>query len=420
MLVWILAIAAGCDGPGGDTDPVVAPEEAPACGCGGTETFVDPGDADWLLDVPSGQALSRLELELPEASRAALTGPDAEWDTLTKRRVCATLHTPYGTLTDVAVRLKGKRHNSYQPLEGKPYLELDFAHCAAETGRTAVSGLAKVRLYNQWQDASQVQRYLGYWIWRRLGHPAPRAGFARLAIDGEDKQLYGVSEIVDAAFLAQPEWGFAGGTGNLYEGEYGLDFTADDVPVIEREQVLTATPDDLQAIADVVDRAVGATPSDLEAELVEARMPRLHDFLALEVAIGAREGYSFVQNNWYLYTEPDTQRSHLIPWGFDQVLYDLSIMPDRPLGLIPLRGLDQPAFHAAQCAALERVVQDDVWAVDAPAEMARVLAVLDAEGFTAYEPWSLGEVEQMRGSVGYFLEARPLQLQAWIDASCPP
>lgn len=397
-----------------DTVPGGLPEwsndPADVCTCGGTDTFAAPEDDGWLFTVGDA-GLDDWRVTLPQASVDALTGDLDLADTIKDRVVCGVVETPHGTLYDVGVKLKGKPYNSYQPVGAKPYLHLDFDLC----GEREVSGLRSVRLYNQWQDVSQVQRYLGYTMWERAGYPAvPRAGFAHVWFNDVDLGLYGVNETIEAPFFDGRTAAFQESVGNLYEGEYGLDFTAGKVEGFEVVQAHTASREDLYAIAEVVDAdaafAQGIGPLDLE---------RWYLHWALEVAVSAREGYTFITNNFYVYTDPGTGETTMVPWGFDQVLYDLSVMPDAAGGLIPGRGMDQPEFLAGQCDALRGVVEDAALWEGLAVEKERVEAAIAAEGITTFEPFTAEEVALMRRSVSYYLEARPEQLQAWIAASCP-
>lgn len=383
------------------------------------ETFRAPEDEDWIFPLEPVE----LELTLSDGAVAELTGT---YDELNARDAEArgTLVTPYGDIDEVKVELKGKEHNSWQPLDSKPYLQLGFE---ADHDGAYPSGLRTLRLYNLWQDTSQVQGYLGFKAWRDAGYPTPRVGFARLTLNGVDLGLYSTIEAIDDGFFEDRPDAFSGGDGKLYEGEYGADLSADRADAQSRtylDLVEQRSGDDgdrreLDTLARVVDDSV-----DFEAELGPL-MPtdRLHLYLALEMAVGAREGYSWIQNNWYLYIDPSSGEATMLPWGFDQALYDLTIWPDDASALLPTRGDAQAPFFAAQCDATRAVLGEDgePGLVDYAAladELDLVAEVLDASGIDEHPPFTELEVRQMRASVHTFLEERPDQLAGWVAERC--
>jgi len=146
-------------------------------------TIAAPADADeyapssddpaaWLFD-PS--KVVRVDLAIPDASRTALAADPYEYVNATFTLVDgAAAFGPWA----VKLKLKG-RIGSFRDLDGKAAFKLKFGNAAQR-----VSGLKKLTLNNMVQDPSCVRETLAYELFRGMGVPAPRTGYAVVTVDG--------------------------------------------------------------------------------------------------------------------------------------------------------------------------------------------------------------------------------------------
>lgn len=373
--------------PGASVPPPLTPSMTPwdwtdehvafvAADCmGGEDGWVPRGSLDWLLQPPDSLPIAKageppppapwpkIRLDLPEASAARLRQWERiyrDWDVMDpamdrpKRprspEVCGRLVIDGEALQDVVVSMRGKLGNSFRSLETRPYFKIVVASPGhdgkAGSKRRLLDGLDVFRLYNHGQDVSRVQRYVGYWMMHdeslnAAPYPGPRAGFAEFSLKLGDASvrplgLYGVNEEVALSLLTQLEGSLiADSTGNLYEGEYGQDFR---MAPCEEDAVEEHCYQELEAqegpalddeareysdLAELVTKLVDAEDDGRFCAELETRIPRFLEFFALETLVGAREGYSYLTNNYYLYNDNDQGAGFvMLPFGFDQVLFD--------------------------------------------------------------------------------------------------
>jgi len=209
----------------------------------------------------------------------------------------------------VGVRLKG-RHGSFRPLDDKPALKVKFTH---EDGDPFI-GLDKIAMNNFVQDPSVVAEWTAYTLFRAMGVPAPRIGYAVVTINDEPKGLYGLVESMDD--VALDRWFES--TKHLYEGAYGQDLflhRADEFEIDEGDDDRS----DLMAVINAFDSMPPAAVYGASAALVN--WPEVVTAMATEVFIGHWDGYAWSRNNYFLHLDDDGRLS-LLPWGTDQTFRD--------------------------------------------------------------------------------------------------
>ena len=274
----------------------------------------------------------------------------------------------------VGVRLKG-RYGSFRPLQEKPALKVKFIH---EDG-AAFLGLKKLALNNFAQDPSALAEWTAYTLFRAMGVPAPRVGYAVVSIDGEDKGLYAVVESMDD--VALDRW-FAS-TKHLYEGAYGQDL----YPHVVADFELDEGDEDRADLAAVVNAFETNAP-----ELVYGATTALVDWpevlaaMATEIFIGHWDGYTPSRNNYFLHFD-DAGRLSLLPWGTDQTFRDVLAL-DRGDGRL-LRACFADLMCRAAFDASLVTVADAVDTLGLPAALDRRGQVLAP--VAALDPFGLGE-----------------------------
>jgi hypothetical protein len=238
---------------------------------------------------------------------------------------------------DVGVHLKGGP-GSFRRVEDKPALTLMFDKFVP--GQT-FHGLAKFSLNNSVQDGSYLCEYLGSFIFREAGCPAPRVSAARVWLNGRDLGPFVLKEGFDDVFFAK----YFKKNGNLYEGSFtdvdgmlpvhvgvhlgpppNVEFKAGEKQL---QASLAAQRREAEARwRQLADAAREADPikrhNRMEAVL---DVDRFLTFLACEAMVAHWDGYGGNRNNYRVYDDPKSGKFVFLPQGMDQLFQ----RPDYPL-----------------------------------------------------------------------------------------
>lgn len=217
----------------------------------------------------------------------------------------------------VGLRIKGNM--SRRGVDGKPSWKLDLR---AYRPHQRFYGLRHLTLNNMIQDKSMLKEHLAYALYRALGVPAPRHGYARVTVNGATYGLYGLVESMDQGFV--DGWWPEDDEGNLYEGGYGADLRPGRIDGFQvQEDGEPAPPADLEALVAALE---AMTPETTLATL-EARLDldAVLDALAVDLVAGNWDGYARAANNFLLYRAPRADRWWLVPWGQDQAFTDRNV-----------------------------------------------------------------------------------------------
>ena len=180
-----------------------------------------------------------------------------------------------------------------------------------------MAGVESLTLNNMVQDYSFVHEDLTYRLYRALGVPAPRVGYARVYVNGVQWGLYSNIETPDDTLLAR--W-FEDQSGALYEGAYGVDFYAGSEYSFEYDE--GPDPDDRSDLTALI-TALDQPADDAGLAGVEALVD-LDEFLAMmavEAVALHWDGYT-TANNYRVYHDPTSSRFSFLPWGTDQTWKD--------------------------------------------------------------------------------------------------
>lgn len=204
---------------------------------------------------------------------------------------------------NVSVRKKGFLGSLSQL---RPSLKLDFGDGAG--------GLRRLTLNNNRQDPTRARQCLTYGIFERAGLPAPACNLAHVSVNGEDLGTYTNVEPIKKPFLARH---FSSDDGNLYEGQV-VDFVPED---IERFQLKTNEAANERSDLERLVGSLDAPDAELVPRLNEVLdVDNFRDFWAVETLTGHWDGYDGNRNNFYVYSDPESQRLHFMPWGTDGAL----------------------------------------------------------------------------------------------------
>ncbi|MFZ5482050.1 MAG: CotH kinase family protein [Myxococcota bacterium] len=312
MLLILLAACAG-------EDPGDSP--APADDTGNTQvvdadTDTDADtDADSDTDTDTDADLAAYEAlyDYDVLQQIRLTISAADQDLLRQdggTYVPATFEHDGVVIEEVGVRIKGS--STLREWDGKPSLKVKLNEYV---DGQLYGGCEMLTLNNMADDVTQAHEVLGYALLREGGQLAPRATFAQVwvrtdeAAEWEYRGLYTNLEQVDERFLRHRD---IDDGGTLWEANDSSDFTATGLQHFE----LVWGEDDRSDLDDVREAIFS---QDFWADANEVvDMDQFLRFWGWRIAIGDRDGYPYVLNDYFVYDDPADGRFDFSPWGIDE------------------------------------------------------------------------------------------------------
>lgn len=361
---------------------------APGCGDNLAPIEAEPG-APSERSLFASDRIWDIHISLDDGAIAALGREPREY-------VVADVRVGDLDLSDVGVRLKGTF--SFQGLSGKAAFKIRFDKFIPGQ---SIGSIHRLTLNNMRQSRGMVSEWLGYQVFAAAGVPAPRAGYARVWVNGELYGLYANVETEDEHFLARH---FDDPSGNLYEAEL-TDLTDEEIDDYEQEQGTDMSRQDLaalaQAIADPSDGLFFDQPALLAAE-------EFWSFVAAEAWTGHWDGY-WKAHNYRLYADPGSGRFHFLPWGIDQT-YERRLDPFDGAGV-----LTQKCFGSERCLAeYARAGRQLVTAaseLDLATRLDDIAALIDESiEHDPRKPYGIDKIRRHQAAIRAYLLEQPSQL----------
>ena len=217
------------------------------------------------------------------------------------------------TLEQVGFRLRGNTSRVSQ----KKSFKLDFNHFVS--GRDFY-GVEKINLNGEHNDVSIIRSKLSWDIFESIGMVATRANHIEVYINDTYYGLYISVEHIDDTFLSR---NFDNDAGNLwkclwpanlgYRGSNPSDYHpwVDD----NRPYDLKTNDDeyDFTQLARLI-HIINNDPDSLEHVFDVSEFIK---YLAINILTGGWDDYRSLQNNFYLYHQPNIDRFLLIPYDYD-------------------------------------------------------------------------------------------------------
>ena len=261
-------------------------------------------------------------------------------------------------IESVGVRKKGFLGSLH---DQKPSLKIKFDEYVDQR----FSGLQRMTLNNNRQDAGYIRQCIGYQLFANAGVPAPRCNFARVTVNGRELGIYAHVEPVKKRFLARH---FEDNEGRLYEGTLS-DYRDGWSGTFEAKTNKT-DPDrsDIEAMIASLTASDSRLLDELET-LID--VDRFLTFWVMEVLINHVDGYANNTNNFFVYTDPTTGLIEFLPWGIDNILSGGNDFPDGdnpPLsvfatGMLPRRLYTLPQTRDRYVDRMQELL-DTVWDED--------------------------------------------------------
>lgn len=261
----------------------------------------------------------------------------------------------------VGIRLRG---NTSRYAEKKSF-KIDFR----EFGGPKFFDYKKFNLKANVNDPSLVREVLSLEQYREIGVPAARTHHVRLYMNDEYMGVYLNVEQVDDVFLKM-RFGHSGGY--MYKCNWGANLSSPSQALDEAlfESEINKSTDTRAEISQFIATLNATNDADFPAVIENIfEVDRYLRQLAVEALIGHWDGYSYNQNNFYLYFNSVTAKVEFIPydvdntWGIDWVgqnwaIYDLNAwyMPSqaRPL---TTRILAVPAYFEKYKGYLQELIE---------------------------------------------------------------
>lgn len=362
--------------------------------------------ADEAAPLFDSSDVAEIDFVLPPASLQKLE-EEPETDEYQHAEITVKINGVTHSLADVGFRLKGG-HGSFRELDGKAAFKVKFK----EFGGPKLLGLKKLTLNNMVQDPSMTHETLTYELFRAMGLPAPRTGYAQVRINGTLYGTYLNLETYDDTMLPR----FFATTQHLYEADAaGVDVRTGEAGTFEVDEG-DGPISDLEALIEAVNKDEGDWSDNVSPFADLEEMTRAW---AVERYVAHWDGYAgtdapFRPNNYYLHSD-EAGVFATMPWGTDQTwepsrevefdepaggLMFNECMADASCWQLYLEGLSEvrctaldadAATHATQLAAMLASYQDDeneTRRESSPEEIAEELE--EVEAFATARP---GQVE---------------------------
>lgn len=222
--------------------------------------------------------------------------------------------------SNVGIRLRGNTARGHP----KRSFKIDFK----EFGGEQFFNYKKINLKPNANDPSLVRELLTMHIYRLMDVPAPRTAPAVLYFNDEYMGVYLMIEQIDDEFVDRR---FGKEVGYLYKCAFGATLE-DDGQVFDTslyESKMNEDTDTRAELAEFVIALNGTSDSDFGREFENIfAVDRYLRQLAVEAITGHWDGYSYLNNNYYLYYDEDDGQFEFIAydtdntWGIDWVNRD--------------------------------------------------------------------------------------------------
>lgn len=250
-------------------------------------------------------------LEMSDADFESLKYPNVNWEYEGDWRETQMSFTmagkSYGPYT-VGVHLKGA-WGSWRDVTQKAAFKIKMDAFVKDQ---TLFGISKFTLNNMVQDPSYIHESLTYRLYRALGVPTPRTGYANVTLNGIDYGLHLNIETMNKELLSR--WGIT--SNHLYKGAvpYFPDFYSGYEGQFAIESGSSTDTSDLTEFIKV--QSYGASAWWTAMGKI-ADMKQMTLGWATELYVGHWDGYVMNKNNYFLNFDRYGKVT-LLPWGTDQ------------------------------------------------------------------------------------------------------
>ena len=192
--------------------------------------------------------------------------------------------------------------------------------------------LKTLQLHSMNLDPSQLHDRLGYWLFKQMGVPAPRAIHAKLYINGIYNGLFSFVEHIDKQFA---DYHFSDGNGNIYKEVWPLKSNGE--VQSDKKFYKSLVTNKTQGVNNNIIKSFAENminANDLEIQTIIENHMELNQLLSYAVvdrAIRHDDGPfhwycdwgQCEPHNFFWYENPNTSKIHLIPWDLDNAFENI-------------------------------------------------------------------------------------------------
>lgn len=272
-------------------------------------SYIEGTDAAAVIFNPL--MVNNFSMQMSQEDFDSLREPNVSWDyegdwreTRMSFTMAGKIYGPYV----VGVHLKGA-WGSWRDVSGKAAFKIKMdAYVPDQT----LFGVSLITLNNMVQDPSYVHESLTYRLFRALGVPSPRTGYANVSLNGINYGLHLNVETPNKQMLKR--WGVS--SKHLYKGAvpYFPDFYSGSEWMFAIESGSKTDTTDLSNFL-AINELEGATWWNEMSKITDMEMLTLG--WATEYYTGHWDGYVLNRNNFFVNFD-DNGRVLLLPWGVDQ------------------------------------------------------------------------------------------------------
>jgi hypothetical protein len=188
--------------------------------------------------------------------------------------------------------------------------------------------LNKLQFHSQNYDKSQLRERLGYWLFKQMDVPAPRAVHARLLINGQYSGFYGLVEEVDNRFV---DYFYKNGKGNVYKEVWPVQsngLAQKDQAFIDALKTNESPNTDIslmKAFSEAISNSTDANRKALITQFMDIKS--IMAYIVVDRGIRHDDGpfHWYCDNNgggcsnhnYYWFEDQKNKKIHLIPWDLD-------------------------------------------------------------------------------------------------------
>jgi len=271
--------------------------------------YVEGNDSAALVYNPL--QVAKISLQMSDSDYNSLRWPNVTWDnegdwreTQMRFTMGSNTYGPY----KVGVHLKGA-WGSWRDITGKAAFKIKMN---AFVKNQTFFGITKMTLNNMVQDNSYIHETLTYRLFRAVGVPAPRTGFADVTLNGINYGLHLNVETVDPKMLKR--WNIT--SSQMVKGAVPTfpDFWPGSETAFAIESGIKDSYASLTALiaANQLDGDAWWQQINQIADMKEVTLE-----WATELYTGHWDGYALNKNNYYVNFD-DAGKATMLPWGTDQ------------------------------------------------------------------------------------------------------
>lgn len=365
---------------------IVAPSDAVAVG------YTEGTDAAAAFFDPL--KVTRIDLVAPQASIDGMNN-DGGHSIYQPATIKITMGSKVLGPFDVGVHLKGG-WGSTRWLDGKAGFKVNVNY-GSKPDQT-ILGLKKITLNNMVQDPSMLHEAVAYRLFRSVGVPAPRVGYANVFLNGQSYGLHANIETMDKVSLKR----WFNSTRHLYEGSYFPDVTPDN-RAFSVDSGSKTKLDDLDRLISINQLNGAAWYKEMSTW---TNLKELTMMWATELYVGHWDGYAHNRNNYYLHSD-DTNKFSMLPWGTDQTFgWDVDLLNYGGNGI-----MFQKCMSYTPCRSLYVNAVLTVWnkaqVLELPTMVDRISAAIESAMVAdPRKEYGADSVHQTQASTKDFLAAR--------------